>query len=180
MKKVILLIVLSLSLTSCSLLNRVIDAPLGIPPYTCDDKGLCVQSFNKNFEFKVLDCIGDPVKQTVEVTVGLKNKMRNKLVSFSCNKSNYSYAYDDDKHIFEIKEIKFPNSKTSHTNYENFYSPTGVMLKGKIVFRNVLPSVKKFKKVSGYVTFQNEHINSLEEVKKSWYGIKNLKINWAK
>ncbi len=174
MKKVVLLVFLSLSLTSCSVLNIL----LGINPKTCNDKGLCLTSFSPYYEFAIWDCTGDPVSQTVEVTVSIKHPLRNQEVNFFYKGG----AYDENGNSFSIKEIKFPNSHTERMfgHRESFYSPSGVMLKGKIVLRNVLPSVKKLKLLEGYVKCYYEDGGSGQEPIKGYYKIKNLDINWKK
>lgn len=170
MKKLILLIVLNLSLTSCGVLNTLVGQEI---VDTCPPNKVCVSSFSYHYDFDVISCIGDPVSQTVEVTVTLKNKsLPNQTTEI------YSpVAYDGNGNAYNIKQINFPNSKASvWGNSCEFDSPTGILLKGTLVFRNVLPNINMLKLIQGSASSINK--DGYKKTSEGYLKIKNLPITW--
>lgn len=178
MKKVILLTVLSLSLTSCVLF----DAFFGIEKEvkeTCPPDKTCIKSFSSYYDFEVWECIGDPITRTVEVIVSVKHNLPHQEVAF--HERGFS-AYDENGNGFRVKEFKFPKSSymAMFGGFLSFDCPTGVRIKGKIILENIPPSSKEFKLIEGDVSYDNKDRNGYSMKDKGHYKIKNLIINWKK
>jgi len=133
-----------------------------------------VKTFNSNFEFKVLECVGNSIEQTVEITVTIKHSLpHQKLELFTGSKK--PVAYGETGNNYDFKEATFPNA-SSVFGALSFNSPTNLLIQGKLVFRNVLPQTEKLSLVNGIFQFKNKDGNGNRA--KGEFEIRNLNINW--
>ena len=95
-----------------------------------------IKSFSPNYEFKVIDCKGNVSEQTVSVTVTLKHSLPHQSVKLFIG-SQKPIAYGETGNSFEYKEAEFPQS-SGIMGYQSFNMPTDILIKGTLVFRNVL------------------------------------------
>ena len=126
-----------------------------------------VKSFNSNFEFKVLECRGNTNEQTVEIEVTIKHSMPNQKLFL-----DKSIAYGETGSSYEFKNSYFSES----TRYSSFLIPTNMLIKGKLVYRNILPQTEKLSLVSGTFYFENKDgggNNGMGD-----FEIRNLTIKW--
>ncbi len=174
MKKVVLLIVLSLSLTSCSLLDRGLKNIHEIAE-TCEPNVTCIKSFSPNFEFNVLECRGHKIEKKVDIILTIKHSLPNQKMKFY-KASRDVVAYGEMGNSYKFKNFEFPNSEWSWINQRAFVLPTNVLLKGKLTFENISPKAKKLVFVGGTIGFENKDGGG--DKGEGRFEIRNLKIDW--
>ena len=132
------------------------------------------KTFNSNFEFKVLECKGNSIDQTVELTVTIKHSLPNQQLNIWTGREK-PIAYGETGNSYDFKSVKFPNSRAS-IGSEQFDSPTNLLIQGKITFRNILPQTEKLSLVNGTIQFRNKDGGGNKA--QGTFEIKNLNINW--
>lgn len=132
------------------------------------------KSFNSNFEFKVIECKGNSIEQTVELTITIKHSLPHQQLDLFIGNQK-PIAYGETGNNYEFKSANFPESKKLMGS-ESFFVPTNLLIQGKIVFRNILPQTEKLKLVNG--TFQFKNKDGLGNKGTGEFEIKNLVINW--
>ena len=133
-----------------------------------------VKSFNANFEFKVIECKGNSLDQTVEITITIKHGLPHQQLELYTGAMK-PIAYGELGNNYEFKGAKFPN--VIHTyGLATFFVPTNLLIQGILVFRNVLPQTEKFSLVNGTFTFKNKDGGG--NFSKGEFEIRNLKIDW--
>lgn len=135
------------------------------------------RSFNENFDFKVLSCVGNSIEQTVKIEVFIEqNSLPNQKLSLWIG-SKKPIAYDETGKGYEYKEGFFPQASDMMGTL-TFSLYTGVGVRGTIIFRNVLPQTDRFKLVTG--TFENQNADGAGNKGEGPFEIKNLIITWNK
>lgn len=132
------------------------------------------KTFNSKFEFKVIECEGNSIDQTVELTITIKHSLPNQQINIWTGIEKPT-AYGETGTSYDFKSVKFPNSK-SYFASEEFNSPTNLLIQGKLKFRNILPQTKKLSLVNGTVEFKNKDGGGNKAQGK--FEIRNLNINW--
>ena len=133
-----------------------------------------VKTFNSNFEFKVIECRGNSIDQTVEMTVTIKHSLPHQQLDLFTG-SKKPVAYGEMGNNYEFKDATFPDAR-SGMGTKTFSSPTNLLIQGKLVFRNVLPQTEKFSLVNGIFQFKNKDGGGNRA--KGEFEIRNLSINW--
>lgn len=131
-------------------------------------------TFNSNFEFKVIECKGNSIDQTVELTITIKHSLPNQKIKIWTG-SEKPVAYGETGKNYDFKSINFPDSRGGF-GAEEFNSPTNLLLQGKLTFRNILPQTAKLSLVNGTVEFENKDGGGSKG--KGKFEIRNLNINW--
>ncbi|WP_158974937.1 hypothetical protein [Cellulophaga sp. L1A9] len=134
-----------------------------------------IKSFNTNFDLKILQCVGNSSDQTVEVVFTMKHALVHQAMTLYTG-SDKPMAYGETGNSYVFKGAEFPESGSGMSGYQRFKLPTGILIKGKLIFRNVLPQTKKFTLVNGKVIFENE--DGGKDRGKGVFEIRNLTINW--
>ncbi len=132
------------------------------------------KSFNSNFEFKVIECKGNAIEQTVELAVTIKHSLPHQQLDLYTG-SKKPIAYSETGSNYEFKSASFPESGTGFGT-ESFYVPTNLLIQGKLIFRNVLPQTEKLSLINGTFQFKNKDGGGNRE--KGEFEIRNLNINW--
>ncbi len=133
-----------------------------------------VKSFSPNFDFKVLECSGNSIEQTVEIVFTIKHNLPNQRLGLWTGQEK-PIAYGETGKSYKYKEAKLPNASSMGWSL-NFSCPTGLLIQGKLIFRNVLPQTEKFKLVKGGFDFCNE--DGGDNKGKGRFEIRNININW--
>lgn len=138
-------------------------------------KNTTVKSFNPIFEFKLLGCTGNTREQTVTIEVLISQKTLPNLELLLWTGSKKPVAYDESGNGYDYKEAFFPQGKDRAIIY---VMPlfTDVPIKGKIVFRNVLPATERFRFVTGSIEFKNADGQGNDG--HGMFEIRNLTIDW--
>ncbi len=132
------------------------------------------KSFSSKFDFKVLACKGLRIDQVVEIEVLITHNLPHQKMSLYTG-SEAPVAYGEMGDSFELREVKFSHSKTGF-GVERFMAPTGIPIKGKLTFRNILPSTDRLSLVTGTFLFQNQDGGGNEG--EGSFEIRNLTIDW--
>ena len=132
------------------------------------------KTFNSNFEFKVIECKGNSIDQTVELTITIKHSLPNQKLKIWTGREK-PIAYGETGTNYDYKSVKFPDSRSSF-GAEEFNSPTNLLIQGKLTFRNILPQTAKLSLVNGTVKFENKDGGGNKGEGK--FEIRNLNINW--
>ncbi len=109
-----------------------------------------VKSFHEKFELKILKIIGNKNEQTVDIFLTLRHSLPNQKLTI--NISSYK-AYDEMGNAYSSKLIEFSENKSN--SYVFQIIPYNQLIQGKITFRNVLPNIDRFSKVSGTIETEN-------------------------
>ncbi len=170
MKKITLtfLIGLTLTLTSCFTL---FDA---VAQSSCDPNTICVSSFNSGYSFAIMSCTGDSASQTVEVVIALKHGLPNQSLNVD---TRSVIAYDGNGNAYSLKSIEFPNGSDGFHDYD-WNIPTNILVKGKLVFRNVLPKTTKMELIEGAIRTKNSDGGIYDYSYTPKFKIRNLPITW--
>lgn len=132
------------------------------------------KSFSSKFDFKVLACRGNRIDQIVEIDILLKHNLPHQEMQLFTG-SKAPVAYGETGEAFDLKEAKFSQSKGGF-GVEKFIIPTGVPIKGKLTFRNILPGTDKLSLITGIFEFENQDGGGNDG--QGTFEIKNLTINW--
>lgn len=130
-----------------------------------------VKSFHEKFELKVLKIVGNKNEQTVDVFFTLKHSLPNQKLTISV--SSYK-AYDEMGNSYSSKTIEFSENKSSSYVFQTI--PYNQLMQGKITFRNVLPNIDRFSKVTG--TIQTENADSGDNKTSGNIELANTLIQW--
>lgn len=134
-----------------------------------------VKTFSSAFELKLLECKGNSIEQTVEITFTLKHSLPHQQMDLYTGREK-PIAYSEVGNSFDFKSSFFPNSKSTMVETERFILPTNQLIQGKLIFRNVLPQTEKLSLVTGTFEFHNN--DGYGNPGKGEFEIKNLTINW--
>ncbi len=135
-----------------------------------------VLPFSSDFEFKVLECRGNKIGQTVDIIFTIKHSLPHQKIDFYTG-SERPIAYNEMGDAYEFKSVEFPNSQDGWNSTVTFILPTNILVKGKLTFKNVLPQTEKFAFVSGALKFKDRDAEYGED-KEGRFEIRNLKIDW--
>jgi hypothetical protein len=133
-----------------------------------------VKTFDQNFEFTVLECKGNALDQTVTVTITIKHNLPHQQLSLYTG-TKKPFAYGETGNNYDYKNAIFPGG-INKTGVIIFSSPTNILLKGTIIFRNVLPQTEKLSLVNGTFAFKN--IDGGGNSSTGEFEVRNLNISW--
>ena len=109
-----------------------------------------VKSFDKNFDVKVLEVIGNKNEQTVDIVFTLKHEIPNQKLTF---RGSEFVAYDEIGNTYYLKLMEVAGNKSE--NYLFPIIPTDQLMQGKITFRNILSKTDRLKKVRAKIETEN-------------------------
>jgi|GEM_PF-6460150 len=147
---------------------------------TCDllkhSNEIVVKNNNPNYTFEYLECTGDRNMQTVTITFMISQNLVHQNFTFS-DKYNILKSYDNLGNTFAFKSTTFPIKEDM--NGDNVQIPTGVRIKGSLVFSNVLPSTEQITSMLFYFFTTNLDGGFYDYTKPYSVEFKNMPIKWS-